>query len=191
MTKFSNKLKNPCFWPILGPFSQFWEQKKFPRKSGSVMHKFTWDSSTMSKFRKNYSKKTPGEMEGRTDRQTEGQTEPISQDPSGYHRGSNKGNLTFPRHTVNVIELNCKVIKKWQPPISTSTSSPIFRFLPPFLAKKLCTPPPQVTQFLEGPTLTPSFNRGGGQRSNYVGAVEKTLFPIKKNLSVERRKQLK
>ena len=191
MTKFSNKLVQPCFWPILGPFSQFWEQKKFPRKSGSVMHKFTWDSSTMSKFRKNYSKKTPGEMEGRTDRQTEGQTEPISQDPSGYHWGSNKGNLTFPRHTVNVIELNCKVIKKWQPLISTSTSSPIFRFLPPFLAKKLCTPPPQVTQFLEGPTLTPSFNRGGGQRSNYVGAVEKTLFPIKKNLSVERRKQLK
>ena len=78
MTKFSNKLVQPCFWPILGPFSQFWEQKKFPRKSGSVMHKFTWDSSTMSKFRKNYPKKTPGEMEGRTDRQTEGQTEPIS-----------------------------------------------------------------------------------------------------------------
>ena len=24
---------------------------------------------------------------------------------------SNKGNLTFPTHTVNVIELNCKVIK--------------------------------------------------------------------------------
>ena len=25
---------------------------------------------------------------------------------------SNKGNLTFPPYTVNVIELNCKVIKK-------------------------------------------------------------------------------
>ena len=28
MTKFSNKLKKPCFWPILGPFSQFLGQKK-------------------------------------------------------------------------------------------------------------------------------------------------------------------
>ena len=24
MTKFSNKLQKPCFWPILGTFSQFW-----------------------------------------------------------------------------------------------------------------------------------------------------------------------
>ena len=32
----------------------------------------------------------------------------------------NKGNFTFPLHTVNVIEL--KVIKKWQLPIFTSTS---------------------------------------------------------------------
>ena len=29
MTKFSNKLKKLCFWPILGPFSQFWG-KVFP-----------------------------------------------------------------------------------------------------------------------------------------------------------------
>ena len=28
MTKFSNKFKKPCLWPILGPFSQFLEQKK-------------------------------------------------------------------------------------------------------------------------------------------------------------------
>ena len=28
MNKFSNKLKKPCFWHILGPFSQFWGQKK-------------------------------------------------------------------------------------------------------------------------------------------------------------------
>ena len=27
-------------------------------------------------------------------------------------RKSNKGNLTFPTQTVNVIELNCKVVKK-------------------------------------------------------------------------------
>ena len=29
MTKFSNKFKRPCFWPILGLFSQFLAQKKF------------------------------------------------------------------------------------------------------------------------------------------------------------------
>ena len=29
MTKFFNKLKNPCFWPIFSPFPQFWGQTKF------------------------------------------------------------------------------------------------------------------------------------------------------------------
>ena len=30
MTKFFNKFKKPCFWPIFWSFSQFWGQKKFP-----------------------------------------------------------------------------------------------------------------------------------------------------------------
>ena len=29
MTKFSNKLKKSFFWPIFGPFSQFWGKKIF------------------------------------------------------------------------------------------------------------------------------------------------------------------
>ena len=29
---------------------------------------------------------------------------------------SNKGNLTFPPHTVNMIKLNCKVIENGNPP---------------------------------------------------------------------------
>ena len=73
MTKFFNKLKKPCFWPILGPFSQFLGQKFFSRKSGSVTHNFIWVSSTMPKFRKNWwynSKKTPRQTEGRNDGQT-------------------------------------------------------------------------------------------------------------------------
>ena len=54
--------------------------------------------------------------------------------------------------------LNCKVIKKWQPSISTSTSL-LFRFTP-LSIKKFCTPPPLlVTQFLEGPA-PPPFNKG-------------------------------
>ena len=35
---------------------------------------------------------------------------------------SNKGNLTFPTYTVNVIELNCKVLNNHR----------FFRFMPPF-----------------------------------------------------------
>ena len=32
MTKFFNKFKEPCFWRIFGPFSQFWGQKIFFQK---------------------------------------------------------------------------------------------------------------------------------------------------------------
>ena len=42
---------------------------------------------------------------------------------------------------VNVIELNCKVVKKWQPPISTSIPPLFFRFIPRFLQKILYPPP--------------------------------------------------
>ena len=59
--------------------------------------------------------------------------------------------------------LNCKVIKKWQPP--HFYINPPFQIYPPFLAKNFV--PPQVTQFLEGPTRPhPSFHKGGGG-SNY------------------------
>ena len=56
-------------------------------------------------------------------------------------------------HTVNVIELNCKVIKSGNPP---------FEVYPLFLAKSFVpSPHSQVTQFLEGcPPI--SFNKGGG-----------------------------
>ena len=60
---------------------------------------------------------------------------------------SNKGNLTFPPLTVNVVELNCKVIKKvaTPPPLPPPTppflhQPPIFRFIPP--GKNFCTPSP-------------------------------------------------
>ena len=46
------------------------------------------------------------------------------------------------------MQLNRKVIKKWQTPISTST--PFFQGYSYFLAKFLV--PPQVIQFLECPT---------------------------------------
>ena len=58
---------------------------------------------------------------------------------------SNKGNLTFSRHTVN--GLNCKVIKKWQPPPPISTSTPPFSGLSPLFSKKFRTPPPSDSIF--------------------------------------------
>ena len=36
MNTFSNKLKKPCFWPILGSFSQFLGQKKFSSKNPAL-----------------------------------------------------------------------------------------------------------------------------------------------------------
>ena len=60
-----------------------------------------------------------------------------------------KGNLPPPplfthTHTVNVIELHCKAIEKWQPPISTP-SLPV-QVYPPFLAK-IFVPPPKWLNF--------------------------------------------
>ena len=62
-----------------------------------------------------------------------------------------KETLLFSPTTVNA-QLSCKVIKKWQPPISISTSP--FQSYTPFLAKFLV--PPRWL-FLE--VLTP-FNKG-------------------------------
>ena len=59
--------------------------------------------------------------------------------------------------------LNCKVIKKWQLPISTSTPPP-FQVYPLFLAKNFVTP--LVTQFSD------PFNKGGGGGSNYASHVK-------------------
>ena len=54
--------------------------------------------------------------------------------------------------------LNCKLIKKC-PPTPHFYIEPPFQAYPPFLAKNF-VPPLQVTQFLEGSTLSPSLIRG-------------------------------
>ena len=59
---------------------------------------------------------------------------------------------------VNVIELNCKVVKKVATP--HFYINPPFQVYSPFLAKNF-VPLPQVTQFLEVPT-PPPFNKEGG-----------------------------
>ena len=86
MTKFSNKLKKPCFWPILGPFSQFWGKKIFPENpalSRTTSYEFLATCQISEKTNDTIPRK-------RLDRRTEGRTDPILQDPSGYHRGLNK-----------------------------------------------------------------------------------------------------
>ena len=74
MAKFFNKFRQPCFWSIFGPFSQFW---------GKI---FFFVSSAMPKLEKTNDtipRKPP-------DRRTKGRTDSISLDPSGHRRESNK-----------------------------------------------------------------------------------------------------
>ena len=71
MTKFINLFKKHCFWRIFGPFSQFWGQNFFSRKSVSVTHNFIWVSSIMPRYN---SKKRPGQTEGQTEGRKDVQT---------------------------------------------------------------------------------------------------------------------
>ena len=77
MTKFYNKSK----YPIFGLFSPFLRQKKFLKKSSSVMHNTTWASNTMLSFRKNW-RANPKKISGEKDRRMEGPTHPDSWDLS-------------------------------------------------------------------------------------------------------------
>ena len=64
------------------------------------------------------------------------------------------------------MQLNCKVIKKWQPSPPISISNPPFSRLAP-LSSKLAPPPPppEATQLLESPT--PHAPLIKGEISNY------------------------
>ena len=72
MIKFSNKFKKPCFLPILGPFSQFWGQKKFSWKIRfchaqlymGFQHYAKIQKKLMIQFKENT--RTDGKKEGRT-----------------------------------------------------------------------------------------------------------------------------
>ena len=70
-----------------------------------------------------------------------------------------KGNFTFSPNRQQ-MKLNCKVKKNGNPPppppYLCQPPLPTFQDYPPFLAKSLVPPSPQVTQFWEGPT--PSYH---------------------------------
>ena len=72
---------------------------------------------------------------------------------------------------VNAIELNCKVVKKVATP--HLYINPPFSGLSPFSSKKFHTPPPQVTQFLEGPA--PPLIRSGGSNYEYIANLPRQL----------------
>ena len=78
MTKFSNKFKKPCFWPH---FPKFDGKKIFPGMSSSVIHNFTWDSSTMPKFTKKFVTQFQENAwtDKRTDRRTVGRKDKYGQ----------------------------------------------------------------------------------------------------------------
>ena len=65
-------IQKTLFLAIFDPFSQFWGQKIFSRKSGSVAHNFIWVSSIMPKFRKQL---IQFQENARTDRRTDGGTD--------------------------------------------------------------------------------------------------------------------
>ena len=71
---------------------------------------------------------------------------------------SNKGNLTFPSHEVNLIKLQSS--KKVATSISTST--PPFNVYPPFLAKTFVPPSPSDSIFGRSYPALITQGRGGG-----------------------------
>ena len=78
MTKFSNKLKKPCFGAILGPFSQFWGKEKFfsenPALPRTTPYEFLAPCQISEKTYDTIPRKCP---DRRTDGRTEGRTDPI------------------------------------------------------------------------------------------------------------------
>ena len=73
MTKYSNKLKKPCFWPISDPFSQFWGQKIFfpenPALPSTNSYGFLATCQNLEKSndtipRKHLDRREDGKMEG-------------------------------------------------------------------------------------------------------------------------------
>ena len=62
--------RKPVFGPFLSHFPIFGAKRFFSGKPGSVMHNFTWVSSTMPKFRKTNDTILRKRLDRRKDRQT-------------------------------------------------------------------------------------------------------------------------
>ena len=96
MTKFSNKLKKPCFWPILGPFSQFSGAKKNflenPTLSSTTSRGILAPCQNLEKINDTIPRKRPDRRnDGRTDRPYF--IRPF-QLPLGVQKGTKEGNFS-------------------------------------------------------------------------------------------------
>ena len=67
MTKFLNKFKKPCFWPIFGPFFSIFEAKKISGKHTSS-YEFLAPCQNLAKADDTISRKRPDSQDGRMDR---------------------------------------------------------------------------------------------------------------------------
>ena len=76
MNRFSNTLKKPCFWPILGPFSRFFNQKKNVLENPALWctssYVFLAPSQNLEKVHNTIQRKR---LDRQKDRQTEWQKE--------------------------------------------------------------------------------------------------------------------
>ena len=75
MTKFFNKFKKPCFWPIFGQFLQFTGKKIFPENlalSQVTSYRFLAPCQNLEKTNDTIPRKRPEKpKDGRMDRRTE------------------------------------------------------------------------------------------------------------------------
>ena len=92
--KISLNSKNRIFGKFLAHFPNFWSKKRFFQKfqiCHAQLHKSVYyhakiQGNLLIQFQENI----------QTDCRTEGRTDPISYDPSGYRRGSNINNYSRP-----------------------------------------------------------------------------------------------
>ena len=104
MNKFSNKFKKPCFWPIFGPFSQFWEQKKIWHCDAQLHMGFQHHTKIQKKLMVQFQKNA--QIEGPKGRRMEGWTSAISYDPSSYHKRSVTPFPRITKATIILYEIN-------------------------------------------------------------------------------------
>ena len=78
MTKFSNKFKKPCFWPIFGPLSTFLGQKDFLKKIWSCLRQNIWPCYTQQdidpQHHAEFQKKLMSQSQENFQRRTQGRT---------------------------------------------------------------------------------------------------------------------
>ena len=96
MTKFSNKLKKPCFWPISGPFSQFSGKKIFFPETPALSRTTSYEFLAPCQISEITNDTIPRRAGGGTERRKDGRTDrPYFIGPFRLLPGVQKINLNF------------------------------------------------------------------------------------------------